>query len=51
MTNPDLQQTMSDDLERFRDLLQPRALNTATVIASPSSMYRGVRRMWPVKYP
>lgn len=52
MTNPDLQQAMADDIERFRDLLQPRALNSAAaILVSPASMYRGVRRMWPAKYP
>lgn len=52
MSNPDIAQLLADDLARFLDLLQPRALNTpAQVIVAPVSMYRGLRRAWPVKYP
>ena len=52
MSNPDLTQRLADDLSRFLDLLQPRALNTpAAVVVAPVSMYRGLRRAWPVKYP
>lgn len=52
MSNPDLTQRLGDDLARFLDLLQPRALNTpAAVVVAPVSMYRGLRRAWPVKYP
>lgn len=52
MTNPDLTQRLGDDLARFLDLLQPRALNSpAAVVVAPVSLYRGLRRAWPVKYP
>lgn len=51
MKADDLAASLSADLNRFQDLITPRAKNSAKDIIGPAGLYRGSARGWTVKYP
>lgn len=51
MKADDLVGMLSSDLDRFQDLITPRAKNSAKDIVAPQGLYRGSSKGWAVKFP